>query len=265
MKEILLLLLLTLGWGMALGAEKTPKTFVLVHPAWHGSWCWQKVVPLLEAKGHKVVVFDLPGHGKDRTPPAQLTLQDYVRKVVQMANAQPESVVLVGHSSGGIVISQAAEQLGPKKVDKLVYLDAFLPKDGESLIAVVQKSFVPPPPGVEPPPSLASNVAPDGKTCTLTNQMVEDLLYTDCSAADIAFAKARLCPEPMTTFITPVQVTQARFGAIPKYYILCTEAKDFDKRNIPANGPCQKVYTLPSGHMPFFSMPERLVAVLHEL
>ncbi len=265
MKEILLLLLLSLIWGIAHSSVAQPKTFLLVHPAWHGAWCWQKVVPLLEAKGHKVVVFDLPGHGKDQTPPEQVTLQDCVRKVVGMAKAQPEAVVLVGHSSGGIVISQAAELLGPQKVAKLVYLDAFLPKNGESLIAVVQKSFIPPPPGVEPAPTLASNVSPGGKTCTLTDQMIEELLYNDCSAADIAFAKAHLGPEPMTTFITPVQLTEARFEAIPKYYILCTEAKDFDKRDIPGNGHCQKVYTLPSGHMPFFSMPERLVAILNEL
>lgn len=265
MKETLLFLLLPLLWGITLGAEAAPKTFVLVHPAWHGGWCWQKMVPLLEAKGHKVVVFDLPGHGKDQKTPEQATFQDYVQKVVQMVNAQSEPVVLLGHSSSGIVISQAAEQLGPQKVAKLVYLDAFLPKDGESLLDVAKKSFVPPPAGVKPPVSLASNVSPDGKTCSLTNEMVEELLYADCSREDMALAKALLCHEPMTTFITPVQVTQARFGAIPKYYILCTHAKDFDKRNVAANGPCQKTYTLPSGHMPFFSMPERLAAILHEI
>ncbi|MBC8111784.1 MAG: alpha/beta fold hydrolase [Verrucomicrobia bacterium] len=244
---------------------KETLTFVLVHPAWHGGWCWQKLVPLLEAKGHKVIVFDLPGHGKNQRSSEQAGFQDYVQKVVQMANSQSGAVVLLGHSSSGMIISQAAEQLGSEKVSKLVYLDAFLPKDGESLIDVVKKSFVPPPPGVEPTPLLTSNPAPDGKTCSLTEKMIEELLYTDCSKEDIAFAKAHLCPEPMTTFITPVKLTQARFGVIPKYYILCSEAKDFDKRNIPANGPCQQVYTLSSGHMPFFSVPEQLVMILHEI
>jgi pimeloyl-ACP methyl ester carboxylesterase len=265
MKTIILLLPLVMVWGTTYASNAPSTAFVLVHPAWHGAWCWQKIVPLLEAKGHKVVVFDLPGHGKDHTPPEQVTFQDFVRKVVEMANAQPESVVLVGHSSSGIIISQAAEQLGPEKVAKLVYLDAFVPKNGESLLAVVQKSFVPPPPGVEPTPSLASNVAPDGKTCTLTTEMIEKLLYHDCTAEDAAFAKTRLCPEPMITFVTPVQLSETRFGVIPKYYILCSEAKDFDKRHIPKNGPCNKVFTLPSGHMPYFSMPQRLVAVLDEI
>lgn len=265
MKELSLLLLLASVWGVTFGDSTTPKTFVLVHAAWHGGWCWEKVVPLLQAKGHHVIVFDLPGHGKDSTSAGSATFQSYVRKVVEMANTRKESVILVGHSSSGMVISQAAEELGPKKVAKLVYLDAFLPKNGESLLAVVQKSFIPPPAGTEPPPSLASNVSADQNTCSLTTSMIEDLLYTDCTKEDIAFAKARLCPEPMTTFVTPVQVSPKRFGLVPKYYILCTQAKDFDKRNIPQNGPCQKVYTLESGHMPFFSMPDKLVAILDQL
>ncbi|HEX8326499.1 MAG TPA: alpha/beta fold hydrolase [Hymenobacter sp.] len=236
-----------------------------MHPAWHGEWCWQKVMPLLEAKGHKVVVFDLPGHGQDPRRPEQVSFQDYVQKVVQMVDAQSKPAVLLGHSRGGVVISQAAEQLCPQKVAKLVYPDAFLPQDGEPLLDVAKKSFVVPPAGVKPAPSLAFNVPPDGKTCSLPPDMVQNLLYSDCSKVDMAAAQALLCPEPMTTFVTPVRLTSARFGAIPKDYILCTQAKDFDKWKVPANRPCQKVYTLPSGHMPFYSMPKRLVAILHEL
>ena len=114
------------------------KTYILVHGAWHGAWCWYKVVPLLEARGHKVVAPDLPGHGKDTTKPEQVTLADYVNKVVSVANDQNGPVILVGHSMAGVVISQAAEVLGANKISALIYLDAFLPANGESLFALVE-------------------------------------------------------------------------------------------------------------------------------
>lgn len=84
--------------------SQTGKTYVLVHGAWHGAWCWQKVVPLLEARGNKVITFDLPGHGDDTTKPENVTLADYVNKLVSVTNAQKGPVILVGHSMAGVVI-----------------------------------------------------------------------------------------------------------------------------------------------------------------
>ncbi len=105
-------------------------TFVLVHGGWSGGWTWEKVVPLLEEAGHQVEAPDLPGHGDDRTPIPQVSLQGYADRICRVLDAQPEPVVLVGHSSGGLVISQAAEQR-PDKVKMLVYLAAFLLRDCE--------------------------------------------------------------------------------------------------------------------------------------
>ncbi len=73
--------------------------FVLVHGAWHGAWCWNKVVPLLEAKGHSVDAIDLPGHGSDVTPIAEVTLERYAERVGRALRAEPEPAVLVGHSA----------------------------------------------------------------------------------------------------------------------------------------------------------------------
>ena len=84
-------------------------TYVLVHGAWHGAWCWNKVAPLLEAKGHTVVAPDLPGHGDDDTPRAGVTLESYAKKVADVVSAQDEKVILVGHSMGGIAITAGAE------------------------------------------------------------------------------------------------------------------------------------------------------------
>ncbi len=107
-------------------------TFVLIHGAAHGGWCWYKVVPLLEKHGHTVLAPDLPGHGKDKTPVADVTLQLYVDSVCKLLDAQREPVILVGHSMGGGIITQVAEER-PERIKWLVYLAAALPRNGQSM------------------------------------------------------------------------------------------------------------------------------------
>jgi pimeloyl-ACP methyl ester carboxylesterase len=91
----------------------------LVHGAWHGRWCWVKTIAELEGMGHTVVALDLPGLGEDQTPPAEITLQRYVDAVCDALGKEEEPVLLVGHSMGGIVVSEAAERL-PEKIKRLV-------------------------------------------------------------------------------------------------------------------------------------------------
>src|SRR6185436_2462689 len=114
-------------------------TFVLVHGAWHGAWCWDKVAPLLHAKGHTVAAPDLPGHGDDPTPRGEVTLESYGKRVADVVSAQKEKAIVVGHSMGGIAISAAAEMV-PDRIAKLVYLTAFLPRDGESLGSIEERN-----------------------------------------------------------------------------------------------------------------------------
>ena len=107
-------------------------TYLLSHGAWQGAWCWRKVIPLLEANGHTVLAPDLPGHGDDTTPPATVTLKSYADHICQIAGAQSEPVILVGHSMGGVAITQAAEDCS-KQIGALVYMCAYLPRNGDSL------------------------------------------------------------------------------------------------------------------------------------
>ena len=96
---------------------------MLVHGASHGGWCWEKVVPLLEANGHRVCAPDLPGLGNDPTPPANVTLADNVEKLSRLLDKMDEPVVLVGHSLGGITVSALAEARR-RKLKAVVYLCA---------------------------------------------------------------------------------------------------------------------------------------------
>jgi len=263
MKHLFLLILSTLIMIAKLEAQLVQPTFILVHGGWHGAWCWYKVVPLMKEKGFSVIAIDLPGHGSDQKEPATVTMDDYVKKVLSVANSTGGAVVLVGHSSGGTVIAQAAELLTPKKVAGLVFLDAFMPLDGESVFSLVQKFPSEPGRGA----ALAENmiVSADQKTTTLNLDKVDDLLYHDCSAEDKALAKMKLGAQPIAPQATPVSVTEKNYGSIPKFYIQCTEARDFDKSKLAGNVPCKKVYHLKSSHSPFFSMPENLVALFENI
>lgn len=99
-------------------------TFVLVHGAWHGGWCWEKLRPLLEAEGHTVIAPDMPGHGEDRLPIEDQNLEKYARTVEALIAPLNEPVILVGHSFGGMITSQAACYI-PNKIKNLSILQRF--------------------------------------------------------------------------------------------------------------------------------------------
>ena len=107
---------------------------MLIHGSWHNAWNWHKVVPLIEAAGHRVICIDLPGMGRDKTPVKEVTLQKSVAKITEVIDQQPDKLILVGHSKNGIMVSQAAEYR-PDKMEALVYLAAYLVPDGKTLIA----------------------------------------------------------------------------------------------------------------------------------
>src|SRR5262249_48601509 len=119
----------------AMARTRDPQHFVLVHGAWHGAWCWYKIVAGLDSAGHRLTAPDLPSGGIDATPPATVTLQSQADRLVAVLDTLPDPVILVGHSAGGPVISLAAEAR-PQKIAKLVYLTAFLLPDGGSQVAV---------------------------------------------------------------------------------------------------------------------------------
>src|SRR5258705_10694170 len=112
----------------------TSKTFVLVHGAWNGGWCWRGVADLLEAKGHKVVAPTLTGLGeRSHLMRAGINISTHATDVVNLIKWERLSgVVLCGHSYGGMVVSAVAEQMAPA-IGSIVFFDAFVPGNGDSL------------------------------------------------------------------------------------------------------------------------------------
>ncbi len=235
-------------------------TFVLVHGGWSGGWTWEKVVPLLEEAGHEVEAPDLPGLGDDRTPIPEVSFQSYADRISGVLDAQTEPVVLVGHSSGGSVISQAAEQR-PDKVKMLVYLAAFLLRDGEVLLSVAAndtESLI--------LPNLV--MSEDGSSATIREDVIREGLLADCSDEDVKRAKSGFVPQALAPFATPITVTEDNFGRVPRVYIETLQDRAVSpsfQKEMYERLPCQKVISMDTSHSPFFSAPEELAGHLEFL
>ena len=235
-------------------------TYLLIHGSWHGGWCWYQVLPRLEQAGHRVVAPDLPSLGTDRTPIAQISLGTWTDSVCQILDAQAEPVILVGHSRGGILISQAAEK-HPEKVKTLVYLAAFLLRNGESLLQVAQEdgtSMV--------LPNLV--MAEDQSYATVQEAALKEAFYGGCSEEDIALARLLLVPEALAPLATPISLTEGNFGRVPRVYIECRRDKAIPpalQKKMYTALPCHKVISMDTDHSPFFSAPEELVTHLLSL
>ena len=228
-------------------------TFLLVHGSWHGAWCWYKIVPRLERAGHTVIVPDLQSHGRDWTPPGQVTLQDYVDRICQLLDEQTEPVILVAHSRGGIIISQVAEQR-PKKVSLLVYLAAFLIPTGETVLTYFYK---------DKDCLIVPNIEINRQQGwdMLKTEAFQAALYADCSAEDIALAQLLLTPEPLSPAATPLQLTQVNFGRIPRVYIELLQDRAVSpalQRLMYTQLPCQQIISIEASHSAYFSKPDAL-------
>lgn len=223
-------------------------TFVLVHGAYHGAWCWYAVVPELEARGHEVVTFDLPAHGVDTTPAAQVTFDDYVTRVTDAVDAREGSVMLVGHSMAGMVITGAAERR-PEAIDTLVYLTAYLPASGESMLDQrVEGSFI----------SQAFTADHERGVGTIAPEALDDLFYADCSARDRVLARSLVRPEPLEPLSEPVSLTDEHFESVRRVYVRCENDRAItstQQRTMCDERGVDEELTLTASHSPFLSIP----------
>ena len=235
-------------------------TYVMVHGAWHGAWCWYKVVPLLQGLGHAVITPDLPSLGRDRTPPGEVTLGTWVDHICDVVDTTLEPVVLVGHSRAGVIISEVAERR-PERIALLVYLAAFLLRDGEALLPVAQRdgtSLV--------LPNLV--VSDDQTSSTIKPEAIREVLYGGCSDEDVTLAGTLLVPEALAPAVTPIHVTEERFGRVPRVYIECLQDRVIPpqlQRHMYATLPCQQIVSVDTDHSPFFSAPQKLAESLTAL
>jgi pimeloyl-ACP methyl ester carboxylesterase len=236
------------------------KTFILIHGSWHSSWNWHRVIPILERKGHRAIAVDLPGMGRDKTPINEVRFQKSVASICELIDSLDSKVILVGHSKNGIMISQAAEYRSDK-IEKLIYLAAYLIPDGKTQseysaqdLNGVLKPFV--------------TRYPELNAHTLQPEIYKEGLYHDCDETITELAKLLLSHESVESANTPLELSEEKYGSVPRFYIECTEDKAVSpsiQRKMYTETFCQKVYQMKTSHSPFFSQPEELSSILCEI
>jgi pimeloyl-ACP methyl ester carboxylesterase len=232
-----------------------PHTFVLVHGAWHGGWCWRRVADLLEAKGHKVFTPTLTGLGeRSHLMRAGVNVSTHVTDVVNLIKWEGLSgVVLCGHSYGGLVVSGVAEQVAAS-IGSIVFLDAFVPENGDSMMALTSQA-------VRNNLKTAADrgdlgVAPRSAAAFLVNEK------------DQAWVDAMCVPQPIGTMTEKMALTGARERIAKKSYIRAAAYPNpgFDAAYARVRADKSwRTYQVPCGHDVMVDMPERLAEILVEV
>lgn len=238
------------------------KPMILVHGAWHTAACWDDTCHTLRHKGINCFAPNMPGrHYVDHRAYQRISLKDYVSTVSSLVMSAQEPCILVGHSLAGLTISQVAEQY-PDKVSQLIYLTAFTANTGECLFDITQKIST---------PGISTELLPEPQKNRLAIQQSEKTRHTfyNCCPEEIAdLAVKQLVSEPLKAFSTPVILTEARFGKVPKAYIRCLQDQAVplavqDEQSTKAN--ISQIIDLDCDHSPFWSAKETLNELLFKL
>lgn len=236
-------------------AEKP--AIILVHGAFSNGHVWGHVAGKLQAQGRTVVTVDLPGRPGAPMAADQVSLDLYRDTVVEALNSVSGPAILVGHSFAGIVIAAAAEQV-PEKIETLVFVAAYLPQDGDSLLSLAQQD-------------RDAKIGPQ-----LTIDKERGIAVVDYAARAELFAndgpaplKARLpdliLDEPAAPLVTPVRVTGERFGRVDRIYIHTGVDQVISaafQAEMVARTPVRKTVSLQTGHLPFLTDVEGMVQAI---
>ncbi len=248
------------GNGNGESPGNTSHNFVLVPGAWQAPYAWQQVKTQLEQQGQKVIIVQLPGHGSDNTAPQTLTLDLYRDKVITAMDSFPGKVILVGHSLAGMVISEVAEKV-PGKIDKLVYVGAYLPKNNQSLLDLANTDAI---------SLLGPSLVPSDDMLTLgvIHENITNIFIQDGSDKIKQLVLDNYRVEPAIPFLDSAKLTAGNFGSVNKYYVHTlldhVISPDLQNRMVSAAG-IKNIYQITSSHCPFLSKPDSMTHILMQI
>jgi len=236
-------------------------TFVLVHGAWFGGWCWQKVIPFLEAAGHEVYVPTLTGlaeRASELSP--DVGLDTHIQDIVGLLEEKNlHGVILVGHSYGGMVITGVVDAV-PERIAHLVYLDTFVPRNGESMADVSPLVIR----------LLRKQAQAHGDGWRVDSQGT----YGVTTEPDRSWVLSKVTPQPLKTLEQPLHLKNpAIVSATPRTHISCTGGGFFFSlmrrilapRALPPTEAGWRLRQLPTGHDAMITMPRKLADLLLEV
>ena len=234
-----------------------PHTFVLVHGAWHGGWCWRRVEDLLRARGHRVFAPTLTGLAdRSHTALSGVNLSTHVDDVAGLIRWEGlKDVVLCGHSYGGMVVSGVAEKAPADAIASIVFLDAFVPASGRSLLDYTTSA------GREGGPMVE-----EGEATGLVTPIPAAVFGVN--AADQAMVDALCTKQPYATLTEGLELTGARERIGKKAYVLAT---GWENVAFPVfaeklrDDPDWRYYEVASGHDVMLDDPEGLADILEDM
>jgi pimeloyl-ACP methyl ester carboxylesterase len=228
-------------------------TFALLHGGSHGGWCWERIVPLLEERGHRTVTPDLPMH--DSTAGAR----EWADVVVEALRGEPDDVVVVGHSMGGLAVPVVASL---RPVRRMVFLGAMVPMPG---VSYAEYLLTPEAAGAITMPMHRVDRDDLGRT-VVPPDVAREIFFPDCPVADRERAIGRLTPNAATAFTERCPLD--RWPDVPSTYVLMTEDRavgtDWSRR-VAAARLGGELRELPGSHSPFYARPAELADLLMSL
>jgi pimeloyl-ACP methyl ester carboxylesterase len=229
-------------------------TFVLVHGAWHGGWCWNRVAQLLSAKQHTVITPTLTGLGeRSHLLNPGIDLETHILDVVNVMKWQElREIVLVGHSYGGAVISGVAERM-ETSIASLVMLDAFIPANGQSVSDLMV-------------PQRRDAILKAASEGTTSFPPVPAAAF-NVNESDRGWVDAQCTPHPIKCFLQKLELTGARDRIAKKAYIRAAnyDSTPFDAALSQARDTGWRTFEMAAGHDVMIDAPPQLAEMLEAL
>jgi pimeloyl-ACP methyl ester carboxylesterase len=232
--------------------------FLFLHGSWHGAWCWHKVIPRIEAAGHRAIAIDLPGRGRSPAASPFVSLRRMVDAAERSLDRSDKTVVVV-HSRSGIVASELAERV-PDRIARTIYLASFMLPGGKRVLDYVPDRHS----------ALTGKITINRRRMWdwLDPAIYKEGLYADCEESDVELARKLLVREPIRPALTRVRLSSERYGRVPRAYIRLAQDKAVSlalQDRLLNETTTDRVETIDASHSAYFSRPDALAAAVLKL
>jgi pimeloyl-ACP methyl ester carboxylesterase len=239
------------GYGIPVCAGTREATFLVAHGAWSAGWAWKKMHPLMTAAGHRLITPTYTGLGeREHLANPSIDLETHIQDMLGVIKyEQLDNLVLIGHSYGGMVATGVADRV-PERIARLVYLDAFVPADGQALLDIVS-------------PAAAQRMRASAKSGDGW-RVAPNPSPPDTPAEDVRWIQGLRLPQPVKTFETPLRLRNGD-TKIPRTYIYCKRINPEDTFRVFAERARREhwmYHEIDSSHAPHITAPDALLALL---